>query len=297
MWASELAEYLNRDLVGHDFEVRNPAAISNVRENSIVYVEDITPNEEDDIKNQGFETILFITRSPLLDKHFSYILSDNPKLDFVVILHEFFVHDSHLGIHERALVENSEGVDRNVQVGAHSYIGPEVSIGKNTVIMNNVVISGLVCIGSECVIKDNTVIGSEGYGFVYDDNNKPIHVPQLGAILIGNKVWIGSNTTIERAELKDTVIASDVKIDDLVHIGGGSRIASRCMITAGTILGRNVNLGENCWLSPNVSISESITVEENVVVGQGSVVLKDLARNRVYVGIPAKFLRPRDESD
>lgn len=295
--ASELAEYLNRNLVGSDFEVLYPAATSNVKNQSIIYLEGTTLPDMDNLIQMGFENILFLTSEPLPNDQFSYILSDNPKYDFVTILHEFFVYDVHTGVHERALVEKEAVIERNVQVGANSYIGADVTVGRNTIIMNNVVVSGLVSIGSDCVIKDNTVIGSEGYGFVYDHQNIPIHIPQLGAILIGNKVWIGSNTTVERAELKDTVISSDVKIDDLVHIGGGSHISTGCMITAATILGRNVNLGKNCWLSPNVSVSKNTTIEDNVVVGQGSVVLRDLIGNGVYVGIPAKFLRHTDESE
>ena len=89
------------------------------------------------------------------------------------------------------------------------------------------------------------------------------YLPQLGPIIIGERVWIGSNSSVERSELKKTIIQSDVKIDDQVHIGAG------------------------------VSILEDIKLENNVMVGQGGVVLHNLDSEGVYVGIPARFLKRR----
>ena len=55
-------------------------------------------------------------------------------------------------------------------IWANSFLDKDVKIGKNSVILNNVVITGKVKIGSDCVIKSNSTIGSEGYGF--SQNNK-----------------------------------------------------------------------------------------------------------------------------
>jgi UDP-3-O-[3-hydroxymyristoyl] glucosamine N-acyltransferase len=183
-------------------------------------------------------------------------------------------------------------IGRNVMVGAHAVVGPDVEIGDNSVIMNNVVLNGPVTIGKFCVIKDGAVIGSEGWGFVCDEDGIPFHPPQLGRIVLGDRVWIGSNSTIERAMVDDTVISANVKVDDLVHVGGGTVVGERCMLTAGSVVAYNVVIGEQVLVAPQSVIRERVTIVGNVVIGQGTVVIDDITVPGVYVGNPARFLKP-----
>ena len=53
---------------------------------------------------------------------------------------------------------------------------------------------------------------------------KYVHFPHIGGIKIGNRVWIGSNASIEKGSLEDTIIEDDVLIDDLVQIGHNVRV-------------------------------------------------------------------------
>jgi UDP-3-O-[3-hydroxymyristoyl] glucosamine N-acyltransferase len=294
VWASDIAEYLGRDLLGVDKAIFGPSHLGDLESNSIVYLdENIAPSAS---TMEGKKNILFLTSALLSENdQYAFIVCDDPKRDFVISLNEFFVHVVKHSIHPTAQIAEGAKLGRNVHVGAHAVIGSEVSIGRNTIVMNNVVLSGSVTIGHDCIIKDNAVVGSEGYGFFYNSQNRPIHIPQLGPIIIGDRVWIGSNSSVERSELKKTIIQSDVKIDDQVHIGAGVSIESECMITAGSIVGRNVVLKSGCWLGPGVSILEDIKLENNVMVGQGGVVLHNLDSEGVYVGIPARFLKRRGE--
>jgi UDP-3-O-[3-hydroxymyristoyl] glucosamine N-acyltransferase len=175
-------------------------------------------------------------------------------------------------------------------VGANSIITADVTIGNGTRILNNVVIEGPVTIGKSCVVKDGAVIGSEGYGFVEDEEGRLLHPPQFGRIVIGDRVWVGSNSTIERAMLTDTIIEDDVKLDDLVHVGSGSIVGRKSMITAGSVIAYDVAIGEGVTLSPNVAVREGVTIAARVVVGQGASVVSNLMAEGVYVGVPAKLL-------
>ena len=234
--ASEVADYLNKNLIGTDVNIRTPATLSRPENDAILCVTNKEILNLDTLS--GLDGLLFLTYEALPEsKNYCFIVCENPKLDFVLVLQEFFLVDEPHVIDPTAIVAETASVAVNVAIGANSIIGPDVSIDENTVIMNNVVISGLVKIGADCVIKNNAVIGSEGYNFVTDDQGRPLHIPPLGAIVIGDQVWIGANTTLERAELKDTTISSQVKVDDLVNVGGGSCIGSRTMITAGAVVG------------------------------------------------------------
>jgi len=286
VWASEIAGYLNKPLAGEDFKI---PSVHSIKTGKAV-------KECDQNRQVKEENILLIAVAPLPQfKYSGFIQSENPELDLAYVLKEFFATSPINQIHPTAVVSEDAHLGRNVMVGAHSLIGAEVRIGENSKILNNVVINGPVSIGKFCVIKDGAVIGSEGWGFIQDEDGIPFHPPQLGQILIEDKVWIGTNSTIERAMIEETAIGQDVKIDDLVHIGGGSRIGQKSEITAGVVVSSNVRIGKNVRIAPNAVIRENLRIEDNVFIGQGAVVIEDLSTGNVYVGNPAKFLKKRTD--
>ncbi|MBI4981608.1 MAG: hypothetical protein HZC15_00435 [Candidatus Omnitrophica bacterium] len=291
VFASEIAEVLNLDLNGDDFIVKEPGSVKDLKEGTVVL---LGPLEKETALSNKRKILAVVSPGQIENKvEFSYIVSLKPRLAFVRILNEFFVEKNVRLTEPTARIAPGARIGVNVYIGNNSVVGPDVVIGDNTIILNNVVITGQVLIGKNCVIKDNSTIGSEGYSFEFDEELRPIHVPYLGRIIIADNVWVGSNTSIERAEIDDTVIEAFVKIDDLVQIGQNCYIGERSMIASGTVVSADVRLGKDCWLAPNVSIRDKIEIGDNVFVGIGGVVVKDLAPGGVYVGNPAKFLRPR----
>ena len=143
-------------------------------------------------------------------------------------------------------------------------------------------------VGKNCVIKDNTVIGSEGFGFEYDEKGIPMHFPQIGEVVIGDNVWIGSNTTIERGTFEKTVIGNNILIEDVVQIGHNCIIGNNTFISGGVIICGSVIVGKNCWLAPNSVIREGIQIGDRGFVGLGAVVVKDVPEGDIVVGNPAK---------
>ena len=284
VWASEIAGYLSKELQGEDFRIADFRAITcgpGTKKSP----------EKGEVPRKA---VLLIARNPIPGfPSTGFIQSDAPELDLAFVLREFFASQPVNEIHPTAIISPGARIGRNVLIGAHSIIGPDVTVGDNTKILGHVTINGFVTIGKLCVLKDGAVIGSEGWGFIKDEDGVPFHPPQLGHILIGDRVWIGSNTTVERAMVEDTVIDDDAKIDDLVHIGGGSHIGLKCEVTAGVVISSNVILGMNVRIAPNAVVREDLCVGENVLIGQGAVVVKSLARGEVYVGNPARPIGKR----
>ena len=63
----------------------------------------------------------------------------------------------------------------------------------------NVVIYHDVVIGEDCVFHANSVVGSDGFGYEFDENIRSfIKIPQIYAVLVGDQVEIGACTTIDR---------------------------------------------------------------------------------------------------
>ncbi len=286
---SDIAEFLNKSLLGPDLAVTTPAAAAKCRPGALVYLDNGDQNTP--VSQEKLQGALVLLTSPYPENAgFSQILTPNPKLDFVSIVNEFFISPPERRIDPSAVVSPKAQIGRQAHIGPGCVVGPECVLGNNVTLMNRVVLSGPVQIGNAVTIKDHAVIGSEGYVFIRNEVGDPMHVPHLGGIIIGDGVWIGANTTIERAELLDTVIGKGAKIDDLVHVGGGCRVGEQAMLTAGVILGRNSVVGNDSWLAPNVSIREGIHVAERTTIGIGSVVIRDTEPDKTYVGVPARIL-------
>ena len=285
VWATEIAEYLNKSFVGKDFILKDPHSIKTDKS----FKKQLTA--DDDIK----DNILVLSKAPFGQlKGGGYIISENPDLDLAYLLREFFTVMPISEVHKTAIIAENVKIGRNVMIGANSVISDDVVIGDNTKILNNVVINGPVEIGKFCIIKDGSVIGSEGWAFINDEDGIPLHVPQIGRILIKDRVWIGSNATIERAMLDETIINENVKIDDLVHVGGGSIVGGKAQLTAGVVVAYYVTIGDCTVIAPNVVIREHVNIGDNVLVGQGAVVISDLEGGNVYAGNPARFLKKNE---
>jgi len=103
-----------------------------------------------------------------------------------------------------------------------------------------------------------------------------VKFPQRGRIMIGDRVEIGGNTCVDRGALSDTVIADDVKIDNLVHIAHNVRIGRCTLIAAGALVAGSSVLGERVWVGPSATISNGLTVGDDAQITLGSVVTRDV---------------------
>lgn len=56
-----------------------------------------------------------------------------------------------------------------------------------------------------------------------------------------------------------------------------------------------INIGNNVFIGADCLILPGVTIEDNVVLGARSVVTKNLAKNAVYAGTPARFIKSIDD--
>ena len=291
--ASELAAFINKKLIGSDIEINIFATMNKPTKNSVIFARQYS--KELVVKSKEINSLLVIACPEYAEKlNCSYIISSNPRLDFIRIITKYFAPEKQpSAIHPTAIIEAGAKIGRNVTIGAHCFIGEDVTIGDNTEIHHNVTILGKVNIGKDCFIKSGAVIGEEGFGFEYDESGAPEHFPHLGRIEIGDRVFIGANTTIERAALDVTKLCDDVKVDDLVQIGHNTITGKNSSITSGVVLCGGAIVGEGCWIAPNSSVIQRINIGNGGYVGLGSVVLSNVGENSVVVGVPAKLLKKK----
>ncbi len=99
-------------------------------------------------------------------------------------------------------------IAENVRIYPGVKIGADVTIGRGTIIFANAVIYEGTVIGSDCIIHAGCSIGADGFGYVRDEAGEYIPFPQLGGVLIEDRVEIGANTCVDRGALGNTRIGS-----------------------------------------------------------------------------------------
>jgi len=285
--ASEIASFLKKELHGKDIVIYAPCNLLTIKDNSLLAIDDITSDMLSKIKT--FREILVMTKYPVKDEEITYIRTDNPILDLIKTIDEFYVVQIPPTIDVSAKVDKEAKIGSNVTIMSGCVIGSKVTIGDNCVISYNTIITGEVKIGNNCMIKPNAVIGSEIFNFVSSDDGLK-QFPQIGRIILEDDVVIGSNTTIENGSLSDTTIRKGAKVDDLVNIGSDSVVGENTMVAAGAVISRNVTIANNCWLAPNVSIIDNAKIGSASTIGIGSVILHDVEPSTTVAGNPAKIL-------
>jgi UDP-3-O-[3-hydroxymyristoyl] glucosamine N-acyltransferase len=296
----KIAGFLKTNYKGKDFDVTSISSLNNIKNNSLLFYSEminsqfkIKDNLHYDLKKlEKYKNIVLIATENIKKKvSVPVISSKNPRLDFQRTVMKFFTEDEFKpDIHKTAIIEKTANIGKNVYIGSHCYIGNNVTIGSNTKILSNTCIYGNTRIGFNSVIKSNTTIGSEGFGFSFT-GDELFHFASLGSIIIGNNVWIGSNCTVEKAQIDKTIIEDHVKIDDLVQIGHNAIIKKFSQIAAGTIISGRVKIGVGCWIAPNVVVDNGNEIGNNCLVGSLSLVKTNFPKNSIIVGSPARLLK------
>ena len=296
----KIAGFLKTNYKGKDFDVTSISSLNNVKNNSLLFYSEminsqfkIKDNLHYDLKKlEKYKNIVLIATENIKKKvNVPVISSKNPRLDFQRTVMKFFTEDEFKpDIHKTAIIEKTANIGKNVYIGSHCYIGNNVTIASNTKILSNTCIYGNTRIGFNSVIKSNTTIGSEGFGFSFT-GDELFHFASLGSIIIGNNVWIGSNCTVEKAQIDKTIIEDHVKIDDLVQIGHNAIIKKFSQIAAGTIISGRVKIGVGCWIAPNVVVDNGNEIGNNCLVGSLSLVKTNFPKNSTIVGSPARLLK------
>lgn len=185
------------------------------------------------------------------------------------------------------------------------YIGQDVKIGANCLfmpgvrIMNGVEIGDNVCIHCNTVIKEGTKIGNNvlidsncsigNYSFEYVwDGEEFIRLESVGEVIIEDDVEIGSNTTIDRGTIGDTIIGKRSKIDNLVQIGHEVEIGKDCIIVSQTGIAGWAKIGDRVALHGQSGIKGGVEIGHNSVVQAKTGVRKSLKSNSIVFGIPAE---------
>lgn len=190
---------------------------------------------------------------------------------------------SGVSIGQNVVVGENVTVGDGVIIGAGVSLGEGVAIGSRTRIYPNVTVYHGCRIGERCVLHAGAVIGADGFG-IAPDNGVWIKVPQVGAVVIGNDVEIGANTTIDRGAIDNTVIEDGVKLDNLIQVAHNVHVGAHTAIAACTGIAGSVRIGRRCRIAGAVGIAGHLTIVDDVEISAKTLVTKSIAEPGVYSG-------------
>ncbi len=235
------------------------------------------------------------------------VVADKPHQLFADILDHLYPSSTRAVIASGRDDLGAPVFERDVSIGSNVVVGPGVEIGRGTIIGANTVIGAGVTIGRNCVIAANCTIdcayignevvihsgvriGTEGFGWLdFGQSNRK--VPQLGRVLIQDRVEIGANSTIDRGALGDTMIGEGTKIDNLVQIGHNCKIGRSCLIAAMSGLSGSTIVEDGVLMGGGVGTSGHLTIGAGSVVHGRAAVTKNWPPGSKLAGAPAQDIR------
>lgn len=228
-----------------------------------------------------------------------------------------------LGIHPMALVDPSAKIGEGAAIGpfvvigagvelgarariaSHVSIGEDARIGADALILHGAHVGARVVVGDRFICQPGAVVGSDGFSFVTPDKSRveeiretlgkshEIHnqswtrIHSLGSVSIGDDVEIGANSCIDRGTIRDTVIGSGTKLDNLVHVAHNVQVGRDCLFCGLVGIAGSVRIGDRVVLGGKVGVSDNIFIGDDVVAGGGTLILTNAPAGRVLLGYPA----------
>jgi UDP-3-O-[3-hydroxymyristoyl] glucosamine N-acyltransferase len=210
------------------------------------------------------------------------------------------------GIHPRAVIDPSaeigEGVvvgpcaviEAGARIGARSRIGASAFVGHGATLGEECVLHPGACVlhncklGARCVLWPYAVVGRDGFGFLQRDG-KNLRTPQVGGVLIGDDVELGSWSSVDRGAVDPTIVEDGVKVDSHCHIAHNCKIGESAILTGYARLGGSATIGKRAIIAQDGAVGVGRTVGDGGIVGSRSAVLyRDVAPGEIVLGCPAR---------
>lgn len=208
------------------------------------------------------------------------------------------------GVSPHAHIDPTARIEAGAIIEAGVVIGPGVAIGSGAVVAPNAVI-GHACqigrdgyigpgasiqyalIGNRVVIHGGARIGQDGFGFVAGAKG-PERVPQIGRVIIQDDVEIGSNATVDRGAMSDTVIGEGSKIDNLVQIAHNVQIGRNCIVAGLSGISGSVTIGDNVTMGGGAGLADHLTIGTGAKLAARSGLMSNVPAGEVWGGSPAQ---------
>ncbi|VVT18925.1 UDP-3-O-(3-hydroxymyristoyl)glucosamine N-acyltransferase [Rhizobium sp. EC-SD404] len=188
-----------------------------------------------------------------------------------------------------AVVGDGAEIGSGTIIGAAAVIGPGCKIGRNCSIGPNTTVQ-CSFIGNDVIIHPGARIGQDGFGYAPSPSGM-LKIPQLGRVIIQDRVEIGANTAVDRGAMDDTVIGEGTKIDNLVQVGHNVRVGRHCVIVGQVAIAGSVTIGDQVMIGGGTTIAGHLQIGAGAQIAGMSAVAADVPGAARWGGIPARPMR------
>ena len=231
------------------------------------------------------------------------LVSNDPHRSYGLVASAFYPREVESYISDKASIHPTAQLGEGCRVEAGAYIGANVVLGKKCDIRANAVIEEGVQMGDDCIVGANATIshciagskvyiypgahiGQDGFGFAMSAKG-PAKVPQLGRVIIGNDVEIGSGTTVDRGAMGDTVISDGCRIDNLVQVAHNVKLGRCCVIVSQVGIAGSCEFGDFVVAGGQVGFAGHLKIGSGAKIAAQSGLMNDVPAGAVLMGSPA----------
>jgi UDP-3-O-[3-hydroxymyristoyl] glucosamine N-acyltransferase len=266
----------------------------------------------------GLEAALFVARPRMAMAGLTQLLDPGPAIA--------------PGIHPSAVIDPSAEIGAQVAIGpfvviaggvrigerarifAHASIAEGAEIGPDALLREGVRIGPRVRIGARFIAHPGAVVGADGFSFVTPERSGVeeiraslgkrsgnarqswTRIHSLGAVTIGDDVELGANTTIDRGTIRDTVVGSGTKIDNLVMIAHNVSVGRDCLLCSQVGIAGSARIGDRVVLAGQCGVNDNIFVGDDVIAGGATKIFTNAPAGRVLLGSPAMKMESHVEA-
>lgn len=295
---SELAALSGAALLGDpDCIIQGLAPLDKAQAGQLSFLDN--PTHRDYLKNTQASAVI-ISPENAEDCSVNKLINKQPRLCFAKIAKLFLYRPSlSPGIHSSVIIGKNCIISPTARIGPYCVLGDNVIIGDNTVVSSGCSIGDYANLGPDCylwpkvtlyhqviigkqvIIHSGAVIGSDGFGMV-NENGTWHKIPQLGSVVINNNVEIGSNTTIDRGTLENTIIQQGVKLDNQIQIAHNVIIGEHTAIAACVGIAGSSRIGKYCMIGGATGIADHVEITDNVMLTGMTMVTKSITKPGIY---------------
>lgn len=301
--ASEIARHVQGEVLGDGSVVLSGfAPAESARSGDLTFAE----NEAYFVRAKQSAASAVLVDGPFSSAKKVLIRVPQARVAFAKVLPLFFPPPRFTpGVHPSSVVADSAQIDPTAHigplcvVGERAHIGPRVvlegsdhigadcALGEDARLFPNVTLYSRTQVGKRVSIHSGSVVGSDGFGYVFDQGAHR-KVPQIGNVILNDDVEVGANVTIDRGALGSTVIGKGTKIDNLVMIAHNVVIGENCLVVAQVGIAGSTRLGNYVTLAGQVGLAGHLKIGNQVTIAAQSGVMHDINDGEKWFGYPAQ---------
>ncbi|MBN1468160.1 MAG: acyl-ACP--UDP-N-acetylglucosamine O-acyltransferase [Fusobacteriaceae bacterium] len=173
-------------------------------------------------------------------------------------------------IHETAIIYDGAEIAEDVIIGPYSIIGPQVKIGKGTIVESHVVIDGETVIGENNKIFSFASVGKESQDLKYKG--------EATRTIIGNNNKIREFVTIHRGTTQnwETKIGDNNLIMAYVHVAHDCIIGNGCILANNATLAGHVIMEDFSYVGGLTPVHQFCKIGTHAFVGGASSINQDI---------------------